>query len=88
MKHTYYPKGVCSSRIDVSLENGVIEDVQIEDGCHGNSQGIAALVKGRKVEDVIEALKGMRCGRKNTSCPDQLAAALKRALEEENLILK
>ena len=62
------------------VEDGIIRGVGFEGGCHGNLQGVAALVQGQKVEDVIERLEGIRCGFKNTSCPDQLAQALKQSL--------
>ena len=77
----YMPKGVCSSAIDIELNGDIIESVSFTGGCHGNLQGISALVKGMKVEDAISRLKGIRCGFKNTSCPDQLAQALEQALQ-------
>ena len=76
----YKPKGVCSQRMTIELEDGVIRDVQILGGCNGNLQGIAALVRGMKAEEAIERMRGIRCGFKNTSCPDQLAKALEEAL--------
>ncbi len=72
----YKTQGVCSSVIDIELKDGVIESVAFTGGCHGNLQGISALVKGMKPEDAISRLKGIRCGFKSTSCPDQLARAL------------
>ena len=72
----YKPSGVCSSLIDIQVEVGIIKSVEFTGGCNGNLQGISALVKGMKVEDAIDRLKGIRCGFKNTSCPDQLAIAL------------
>lgn len=72
----YQTKGVCSSHIDLEVENGVIKFVEFYGGCNGNLKGIASLVTGMKVEDAISKLKGIRCGFKNTSCPDQLAQAL------------
>lgn len=72
----YQTKGVCSSSIDIEVENGVIKFVEFFGGCNGNLKGIAALVTGMKVEDAIAKLKGIRCGFKTTSCPDQLAQAL------------
>lgn len=72
----YQTKGTCASAIDVEVKDGIIESVKFTGGCNGNLQGISALVKGMKVEDAIERLKGIRCGFKNTSCPDQLAHAL------------
>ncbi len=72
----YRPKGVCSNTIDVQVEDGVIKSVEFTGGCNGNLQGISRLVAGMKVEDAIDRLKGIRCGFKSTSCPDQLACAL------------
>lgn len=72
----YVPKGVCSSAIDIDVNNGIIESVSFTGGCNGNLQGISRLVKGMKTEDAIERLKGIKCGFKSTSCPDQLAQAL------------
>lgn len=77
MKITYIPKGVCSRQINIEVEDGVVQDVQYIGGCNGNLKGIGSLVKGMKVEDVIERLENIHCGMKNTSCPDQLAQALK-----------
>lgn len=77
MKLTYKTKGVCSRSIDLEVEDGIVIDVKFNGGCNGNTQGISALVKGMKVEDVIEKLQGIKCGFKNTSCPAQLAEALK-----------
>ena len=75
----YKTKGVCSRQMNVKMENGVIQKVDILGGCAGNSQGVARLVEGMRAEDAIEKIAGIRCGNKATSCPDQLA----RALEEE-----
>ena len=80
MTYTYRPKGVCAQRMTVELEDGVIRDVQILGGCNGNLQGISALVRGMKAEDAIARMRGIRCGMKSTSCPDQLAQALEEAL--------
>ncbi|MBQ4582834.1 MAG: TIGR03905 family TSCPD domain-containing protein [Oscillospiraceae bacterium] len=82
MTYTYRPKGVCSQRMTIELEDGVIRDVQILGGCNGNLQGIAALVRGMKAQEAIERMRGIRCGFKNTSCPDQLAKALEEALAQ------
>ena len=80
-QYTYYPQGTCSSRIDFIIDDeDVLRDVQFTDGCNGNLQGISALVRGMKVSDVIGKLQGIRCGYKNTSCPDQLATALREAM--------
>lgn len=72
----YQTKGTCSTMIDVELKDGVIDSVKFTGGCNGNLQGISALVKGMKPEEAISRLKGIRCGFKPTSCPDQLAHAL------------
>ena len=72
----YKTKGTCSTSIDVELKDGVIDSVKLTGGCNGNLQGISALVKGMKPEEAISRLKGIRCGFKPTSCPDQLAHAL------------
>ena len=74
---TYKTKGTCSTAIDIEVNDGIIESVQFTGGCNGNLKGICALVKGLRVEDAIEKLEGIRCGMKPTSCPDQLAQALK-----------
>ncbi len=76
MQFTYKTKGVCSRAIDIEVENDVVKSVRFEGGCNGNTQGIAALVQGMKVDDVIARLRSIRCGFRPTSCPDQLAAAL------------
>ncbi|MBQ1192660.1 MAG: TIGR03905 family TSCPD domain-containing protein [Lachnospiraceae bacterium] len=78
----YTPKGVCSRQIDIQLENGRIESVKFVGGCNGNTQGISALVKGMDIDDAISRLEGITCGARGTSCPDQLAKALKQAKEE------
>ncbi len=77
MKYTYKTKGVCSSTITFEIENDVVQSVQFMGGCNGNLKGISSLVVGMKIDDVIERLEGIRCGFKSTSCPDQLASALK-----------
>ena len=82
MTYTFTPKGVCSRRMTVELEDGIIKDVRIEGGCNGNLQGISRLVKGMKAADAIERMQGIRCGGKPSSCPDQLAQALTQALEQ------
>lgn len=74
----YQTKGTCSTAIDIEVIDGIIESVKFTGGCNGNLQGICALVKGMKAEEAISKLKGIRCGFKNTSCPDQLAQALER----------
>ena len=77
MKHyTFYPEGVCSVQIDYDIEDGKIYNLKYIRGCNGNLKGIGALVEGMEVEEVIKRLKGIECGIKGTSCPDQLARSL------------
>lgn len=83
MKYQYTTKGTCSKLIEFEVEEGVIKNVNFLGGCHGNLQGIAALVKGMAVEEVVERLDGIDCKGKGTSCPDQLAQALKNTLFDE-----
>ena len=78
----YKTKGTCSTSIDVELKDGVIDSVKFTGGCNGNLQGISALVKGMKSEEAISRLKGIRCGFKPTSCPDQLAHALEEMIAQ------
>lgn len=77
----YQPKGVCSKAIDVEVEGDVIRSVKFTGGCNGNLQGIASLVAGMRIEDAISKLRGIKCGLKSTSCPDQLACALQEILD-------
>ena len=78
---TYKTKGTCSQKIDFRLEDGKIHDVVFTGGCNGNLKGIASLVEGMDAKEAITRLEGIRCGFKPTSCPDQLAQALKEALQ-------
>ena len=80
--YTYKTKGVCSHSMTVKLEDGIIRDVRIEGGCNGNLQGISRLVIGMKAEDAIQRMEGTTCGPRPTSCPDQIAKNLKKALAE------
>ncbi|MBQ3547936.1 MAG: TIGR03905 family TSCPD domain-containing protein [Clostridia bacterium] len=77
MKLSYKTNGVCSRTITADIENGKVYNLRFEGGCNGNTKGISALVEGMTVEEVISRLEGIRCGFKGTSCPDQLAQALK-----------
>ena len=77
MTYEFSPRGVCSQRMLIEVEDGVVRDLKVIGGCNGNLQGISSLVKGLKIDDVIARLDGIRCGGKSTSCPDQLAQALK-----------
>lgn len=81
-KYSYSPKGVCSTQINFEVENGLVKNVRFSRGCNGNTQGIAALVEGMRVEDVISKLKGTNCNGRGTSCPDQLAQALELSLQQ------
>ena len=73
----YTPKGVCSRGIEITVNDGIVEAVKFIGGCSGNTQGVSALAVGMTVEEVINRLAGIKCGMKTTSCPDQLATALK-----------
>ncbi len=73
----YRPRGVCSSFMEIDVEDGVIRDCRVTGGCNGNLQGISSLLRGMPVQEAISRMEGIRCGRKSTSCPDQLAQALK-----------
>lgn len=75
----YTPRGVCSRHISIELENGVIGQVTVTGGCSGNLQGLSSLLRGMEAEEAIRRLEGIRCGMKSTSCPDQIARALKTA---------
>ena len=77
MKITYSPKGVCSKLMDIEVEDGKIESVKVTGGCSGNLQGISSLLKGMDIDEAISRMEGIRCGVKATSCPDQIAQALK-----------
>ncbi|MBQ8282571.1 MAG: TIGR03905 family TSCPD domain-containing protein [Paraprevotella sp.] len=82
MKTVYYTQGTCSQAIELELDGVVVKSVRFAGGCHGNLQGIARLVEGMKVGDVIARLNGIRCGMKATSCPDQLCRALEQAMQQ------
>ena len=82
MTYTYMPQGVCSRKMTIELDGTVIRKVHVDGGCHGNLQGISRLVEGMEAREAIERMKGIRCGFKQTSCPDQLAAALEKALQQ------
>ena len=77
-EYSYNTRGVCSRKIDFEIEDGIIKNVRFLGGCNGNLQGIGKLVEGMKIEEVIEKLEGVNCNGKGTSCPDQLAQALKK----------
>lgn len=85
MEISYKTKGVCSRGILVDVEDGIIKKVKFDGGCSGNTQGVAALVTGMKIDDVIDKLANIKCGFRNTSCPAQLAEALKEYKNAEGL---
>ena len=82
MEHIYYPRGVCSREMRVEVEDGIIRRVEVVGGCDGNLKGISKLLVGMRAKDAIERMEGIRCGFKHTSCPDQLARALRECLEK------
>ena len=82
-RFTYSTRGVCSRAIDIAIEDGIIAEVRYHGGCSGNTQGVATLVAGMRIDDVISRLSGIRCGFKATSCPDQLALALREYLAQK-----
>ena len=84
MEIKFKPKGVCSQAIRLELTDGVVHNVRFTGGCPGNAQGVAKLVEGMEAKEVVARLRGIRCGFKPTSCPDQLAQALKTALQTES----
>ncbi len=77
MEYTYRPRGVCSQLMEIETEGNTLVSVKVTGGCSGNLQGISSLVQGMDIDEVIARLEGIRCGFKPTSCPDQLAKALK-----------
>lgn len=82
MNFSYRPKGVCSQNMEIEIEDGKLTGLKVMGGCSGNLQGIARLVEGMEIDEVINRLEGIRCGFKKTSCPDQLAKALRQVKEE------
>lgn len=82
MTYSYTPKGVCSRKMEFDIEDGVVRSVRVEGGCNGNLKGICALVEGMRAEDAAARMRGIRCGNKPTSCPDQMALGIAEALEE------
>lgn len=85
MKYMYEPQGTCSMQMIFEIDGDVVKDLQIIGGCPGNTIGISALVKGRKVDEIIELLRGIPCGNKGTSCPDQVAIALQEYKEKNKI---
>ena len=84
MVYTYDAKGTCSRKMIIDVENGVVNNVKFIGGCSGNTQGIASLAKGMKVENVIKKCKGIDCAGRGTSCPDQLAKAMEEIMSVAN----
>ena len=82
MQYSYTPHGVCSRAILIDAEDGVVNKVQFIGGCSGNTQGIASLVEGMPIDEVVKRLENIKCGSRPTSCPDQLAKAIRQALNE------
>jgi len=83
MHYTYKTQGTCSTQIDLDLEGNVIHHVEFTKGCNGNLKAVSALVEGKTVDEVISTLRGIHCGRKPTSCPDQLSYACEKAYQQE-----
>lgn len=81
MQYTYQPKGVCARKISFEIEDGIVKNIRFTGGCSGNTQGVSALAEGMTTDEIIERLSGIRCGFKGTSCPDQLAKAVKEAIK-------
>jgi len=81
---TYSTRGVCSRGIEVTVEDGIVSNIKFIGGCSGNTQGVAALAVGMTPEEVIRRIKGIKCGFKSTSCPDQLARALEEYITKKN----
>ena len=82
MEYRYNPEGVCSREIIIQMDGEIIKSVKIVGGCPGNTLAVSAMVEGRKIDEVIEKLKGIPCGLRGTSCPDQLARALEEVKEK------
>lgn len=83
MRYSFTPHGVCSAQIDFEIENNIIKNVRFTRGCNGNTQGVGALCEGMDAGEVIKRLEGINCNGRGTSCPDQLAQAVKMALAEQ-----
>lgn len=83
MKIEYCPTGTCSRKIEIDVEDGVVRNVCVSGGCSGNLQGVAALCRGRRALEVAAVLEGIKCGTKSTSCPDQIAQAIRSAIKDD-----
>lgn len=84
--YTYRTKGVCSTRLDFEIEGNVIHSLHVMNGCDGNLKGIASIIRNKTIDEVIEAFEGIQCGFKKTSCPDQIACALKLYKESHDAV--
>ena len=82
--YSFRPHWTCSQRMDVVMEGDVIQSVKILGGCSGNTKGVCALARGRKAQEVIDALEGIKCGPRSTSCPDQLTRGLRKILDSQH----
>ena len=82
MTYSYRPQGVCARGLSFEIEDNIVKNIEFSGGCSGNTKGVAALAEGMDANELIERLAGIRCGFKSTSCPDQLAKAVAKALEE------
>ena len=84
MEYSYKPSGVCSREFIFDIENDIIKSMKVVGGCSGNLQGISSLLVGMNINDVVNRVKGIKCGMRSTSCPDQIALALKKYIEDED----
>lgn len=84
MEYSYKPSGVCSREFVFDIENDIIKSMKVIGGCSGNLQGISSLLVGMNINDVVNKVEGIKCGMRSTSCPDQIALALKKFIESEN----
>ena len=84
MEYSYKPSGVCSREFVFDIDNDIIKSLKIVGGCSGNLQGISSLLIGMNINDIVNKIEGIKCGMKTTSCPDQIALALKKYIESEN----
>ncbi len=82
-KYKFKPRGVCSVEINFEIIDGIVKNIKFTSGCNGNTQGVAALAEGMEAREVVKRLKGINCGFRSTSCPDQLATAIESVLSEE-----
>lgn len=85
MHISYIPRGVCSQLMEIDIEDGIIQKVEVEGGCSGNLKGISKLLVGMRAEDAVDRLRGIRCGFKSTSCPDQLSKALESYIKKREI---